>query len=301
MMNVKEPNVPQGETTPTISSWPKEKEETLQTPSGPLQSHAAKKKKPKAKPQRRVGTVTLGVVLVIIGLTLIGALFNPDWDFTFVLKLSPLVLVCLGIEILCAYFYHKGEGIRYDFFSGFMCFVLVFLCLGAAVAWPFYGIYGPARYHDEKIIQQQVEDLCYDALKDNGNIAQMSVQVDLEEALPEGEEGYTSLDAADHVGLSFTLQGRYETKEEFAQAARQVLDSMASLDLPLEYIHFYGNGEKQDFALYIADKFQRNMAAENLGQQVEVNEHIEPEEQQYTDLREYEENTIAYDSEENLE
>ncbi len=298
-MNVKEPNIPQEESAPVISSWPKEG--ASQTSAEAPQKHAVKKKKVKEKPQRRVGTVTFGIVLVIIGLTLIWALFNPNWDLTFVLKLSPLVLVCLGIEILCAYFYHKGEGMRYDFFSGFMCFFLVFLCLGAATAWPFYGIYGPARYHDAKIIQQQVEDLCYDALKDNGNIAQMAVQVSLEEALPEGEEGYTSLDAADHVGLSFILQGRYETKEGFAQAVRQVLDGMASLDLPLEYIRFVGNGEKQDFSLYISDKFQRNMTAENLGQQVEVNERIEPEDQQYTDLQGYEENTAEYDSEESME
>ena len=94
--------------------------------------------------QRRVGTFTLGVVLVVSGILMLVSMFWPHLDWAWVLKCSPLILIGLGVETLLA---AKGGGkVKYDWVGMVLCFVLVCaaLCL-YAVAWclmsgPEYGL-----------------------------------------------------------------------------------------------------------------------------------------------------------------
>ncbi len=75
--------------------------------------------------QRRVGSVTMGLSLIVIGvLTLIG-MFMPDFDFLFMAKLSPFIFISLGVEVLAAYFSKEKCEIKYDFMSGLTCFILI--------------------------------------------------------------------------------------------------------------------------------------------------------------------------------
>ena len=60
-------------------------------------------------PVRRVGTVTLGLSLIVTGLAITAYFFVPGFDIIFVAKLAPLVLVFLGAEVLWASVRSKGE------------------------------------------------------------------------------------------------------------------------------------------------------------------------------------------------
>ena len=57
---------------------------------------------PESRParDRRVGTFTFGAVLVICGALMLVSMFFPSLDLTLALQLSPLILVCLGVEVL---------------------------------------------------------------------------------------------------------------------------------------------------------------------------------------------------------
>ena len=90
--------------------------------------------------QRRVGTFTLGVVLVTAGILMLVSMFWPQLNWEWALKCSPLILIGLGVETLIA---AKGGGkVKYDWVGMVLCFVLVCasLCL-YAVAWCL--MYGP--------------------------------------------------------------------------------------------------------------------------------------------------------------
>lgn len=91
-------------------------------------------------PRRRVGTFTLGMTLVVSGVLMAAALFCPELDLRWALKLSPLILILLGIETLLA---ARGGGrIKYDWAGMLLCFILTgaALCMYAA-AW--YVSYWP--------------------------------------------------------------------------------------------------------------------------------------------------------------
>lgn len=101
---------------------------------------------PESRPtkERRVGTFTFGAVLVICGVLMLVSMFFPRLDLTLVLKLSPLILVSLGVEVLLA---SRREGrLRYDWVGMVLCFVLVTAVLVLfIIAWCLV-------YHPETVI-----------------------------------------------------------------------------------------------------------------------------------------------------
>ena len=86
---------------------------------------------PESRParDRRVGTFTFGAVLVICGALMLVSMFFPSLDLTLALQLSPLILVCLGVEVLLAS--RSGGKIRYDWVGMLLCTLIVL----AAIAW----------------------------------------------------------------------------------------------------------------------------------------------------------------------
>ncbi len=85
--------------------------------------------------QRRVGTLTLGIVLVAAGVGMLASMFwsgfRPEW----LLKASPCILILLGAETLLS---ARGGGrVKYDWLGMILCFVLTgtALCMYGAAWW----------------------------------------------------------------------------------------------------------------------------------------------------------------------
>ena len=75
---------------------------------------------------RRVGTFTMGMCLIVCGVVLLLSVFFPELDLSLVGKLSPVILILLGIEVLAAYFTAGDNAkLQYDFASGVYCFILI--------------------------------------------------------------------------------------------------------------------------------------------------------------------------------
>jgi len=97
-----------------------------------------RKADPSTPARRRVGTFTLGVTLVAAGIVMLLAMFLQAQQVKALalwsLRLSPLILIALGIETLLAA--RGGEKVRYDWLGMLLCFLLTgaALCLFAA-AW----------------------------------------------------------------------------------------------------------------------------------------------------------------------
>ena len=85
--------------------------------------------------QRRVGTFTLGIVLVTAGAGMLASMFWPRFQPEWLLKASPCILILLGIETLLS---ARGGGrVKYDWLGMFLCFVLTgaALCMYCAAWW----------------------------------------------------------------------------------------------------------------------------------------------------------------------
>lgn len=91
--------------------------------------------------QRRVGTFTLGAVLVAAGILMAVSLFWPQLDLRWTLKAAPLILIALGAETLLA---ARGGGkVKYDWVGMVLCFLLTCAALALyAASW--LMLYGPS-------------------------------------------------------------------------------------------------------------------------------------------------------------
>ena len=86
-----------------------------------------------ARRQRRVGTFTLGLSLILIGILVIAALFTQGRALEW-FRYAPVVLIFLGVEILIYAVCFRNEKLKYDGLSIFLVIVItVFSIVGAVV------------------------------------------------------------------------------------------------------------------------------------------------------------------------
>ena len=81
---------------------------------------------------RRVGTFSLGLMLVAIGAIQLAQIFMPNVNVLSVVKYAPVVLIVLGIEVLI-YATRPDVKIKYDGISIFLC-IIIMLTAGASGA-----------------------------------------------------------------------------------------------------------------------------------------------------------------------
>lgn len=104
---------------------------------------------------RRVGTISMAIVLIAMGVLIFVSQINQFSAIDMAFKLWPLTLVLLGIEILWAKYKSSDEGsnIKYDIFSVFIVFVILFVNI---------GMYGVAETGVMNIIKNKVVEQYYD-------------------------------------------------------------------------------------------------------------------------------------------
>ena len=216
-----------------------------------------------AKPLRRVGSWTLGVVLIACGVCLLAHYFWPKFDYVMAAKLSPLVLIALGVEVLiCA---ARPEKRKYDFFSIFMCLVLMgcALCVSAIpVVWDYIG---PDRYESEAAMNHQLEQQLYQQLK-GGDVKALNVQMSLSSSQI-GEVTLEELNGVEQIWLVAELTGPYTEKEAFVVQCRAVVDAAQALPVQVDEITVFWSAEEPNAdmvryaSLFLASPYQMDWDA----------------------------------------
>lgn len=83
---------------------------------------------------RRVGTFTLGSVLVITGILFIVRMFVPALGYEIIFSLWPCILILLGAEILLSLFWKKEDVVfKYDFAA----VIIIFMTVGFSMCMAF--------------------------------------------------------------------------------------------------------------------------------------------------------------------
>lgn len=80
---------------------------------------------PSAPVIHRVGTFTLGLSMVGVGILTILALVFETFPIMTLLKFSPVILIVLGGEILFYAFFKRKGRLKYDGLSIFICLILI--------------------------------------------------------------------------------------------------------------------------------------------------------------------------------
>ena len=221
--------------------------------------------RPAKEPVRRVGTVTLGVALILTGLCITASFMLPGFDILTVAKLAPLVLVALGCETLWAAARKGKARLKYDFLSAFVCFVLICASLCAAAVPVLWKHYGPQRDFTEQRLQQQLTEQLYPQLS-GMDVSDCSAWVNLGSAEFDPDMTLADLQPQDYVEVSVRLNGAYQTTGEFAAAAQQVLAVLQKSGV--RQAHFYSETDADRWEVSMNGTFGMQADADAVAQEV---------------------------------
>lgn len=82
--------------------------------------------------QRRVGTFTLGVSLVLFGVLFVFHIFWNNLNYLLIFHFWPVIFILLGAEILFYAVKSPDKHYRYDFAAILIIFLLVCFAMGMA-------------------------------------------------------------------------------------------------------------------------------------------------------------------------
>lgn len=86
--------------------------------------------------ERRVGTLSLGVVLLVYGVMFLISMYVKSLSLYFVFRLWPLIFIVLGVEILYSAVRYKEENYRYDFAAIILiCILMIFAMAMGGMDW----------------------------------------------------------------------------------------------------------------------------------------------------------------------
>lgn len=219
---------------------------------------------PRRPPVRRVGTVTLGLSLIVTGLAITAYFFVPGFDIIFIAKLAPLVLVFLGAEVLWASAHRKGEErLRLDFLAAFVSFVLICASLCAATLPAVWRWYGPDRSSTEERLSDELEEQLHTAFQGQ-DVLDCTGWVNLGGYEFDREMTLADLRAEDHAGANITLGGTVENGDEFAARVAALLPALR--DAGVDRAYFYWSDDDESWDLDLDGVFDMNADATRLSQ-----------------------------------
>lgn len=203
---------------------------------------------PPIPPVRRVGTLTMGIALIAAGLTALAYTFIPGFNLILVLKLSPIIFILLGIEVLIAFFFHKGERIKYDFLSGFVCFCLIICCGVLSVIPVLWNYYGPEAIQAHVNLERNARQQLYQAFYGTSvPVSDCYVQLDSPYYISAAEElDQQQLAENSTLFLDMELANVYQDPLSFATDAKIFLDLISQTPYELGQVHIYSsNADEQ--------------------------------------------------------
>ena len=232
---------------------------TYPSPKDPPAADAPKQAPPRVK-TRRVGTLTMALCLIAVGVVLLVRVFVPSFDFLFVLRLSPVALIMLGLEFLYANFKYKEEKLRYDFLSVVISLLLMGSAITAAIV-PEVIMWERERYEVSSRLSAELEQATQSALEAQGIVcSDVEWMVYSYNGYFDSATTVAELSDRHAVSLNLQLGEKAANKEQFAKecyrAAQEVLKVMPYVD----GISFYSrqdntpgkNGETR-YTLYVGN------------------------------------------------
>lgn len=249
-------------------------ESTANLPTGPCgpqsspqpESHPA----PQAAPlrMRRVGTLTMGCVMILAGVVICISLFGGGPSLELLFRLSPLILVALGVEVLLAS-RQKNQRLKYDFVSIFLSFVLVGATLCFAAVPLVWNYIGPTRAQAENNLEQQIYNRIYQQVGAD-TVQGMQVYVSLN-ALEVKNADLTleDLSKGGSAHISIQLQPEYADPAKLAAAAADINSHIFELGLVNISVSYRAEQPRQtEYSLHLEGLYGMDQTAAQMEQQV---------------------------------
>lgn len=189
------------------------------------------------RPVRRVGSVTLGLCLIALGLCFLCYYFLPGFNWVLVVKVgAPLALVALGGEVLwCA---SRQDRWNYDFLAVVGCLFLMGMSFCLALLPAFWENVSPSKRIQLDSLTESYEDDLYQDLEGKVNLDQVDAYLETRF----GVDAPNTIQEADGAGVRFwlgvDLYGPYESADDFAADCAVVMEAVKAQGVMPDQVEF---------------------------------------------------------------
>ena len=225
------------------------------------------------KPVRRVGSITLGLCLIAVGVCFLLYYFAPGFNWLLVAKVgAPLALVALGVEVIwCAS--HPGRW-KYDFLAVFGCLVLMGGAFCLTLLPLFWQQVSPERRIQTESLKDEYEQALYGSLQDT-KIQLFSVHTYMDTGYGVQPQSLAELNQPGvFLSLGIDLYGPYDRTADFAKdcallrdAVKQVAAQWGPMPEKIEF-EWVNAEETVKMSISLRDAVQMNWTAEQMAEQV---------------------------------
>lgn len=80
----------------------------------------------------KIGRKTAGIIFLLAGILIIIGMYNPSISFKVICSLWPLILICLGMEILY-YSFKKDINTKIEFKTIIFLIIIIGMCIFAYI------------------------------------------------------------------------------------------------------------------------------------------------------------------------
>ena len=225
------------------------------------------------KPVRRVGSITLGLCLIAVGVCFLLYYFAPGFNWLLVAKVgAPLALVALGVEVIwCAA--HPARW-KYDFLAVFGCLVLMGGAFCLTLLPLFWQQVSPERRIQTESLKDEYEQALYGSLQDT-KIQLFSVHTYMDTGYGVQPQSLAELNQPGvFLSLGIDLYGPYDRTADFAKdcallrdAVKQVAAQWGPMPEKIEF-EWVNAEETVKMSISLRDAVQMNWTAEQMAEQV---------------------------------
>lgn len=228
---------------------------------------------------RGVGFLSLGLILVFMGIVTLICLFSQTPNYLLPMKLSPVCAILVGIELLVHLVATRGK-IRVNIPCLIISALIVAGCCTMSVLLNKNYTKQEVLY-DNRSIASELYELSYINLKDIADIETLKIDVDLN---LDGMGKYNgTLSADDYVTVSVALAGVYDSPKLFAAECKKVIDGYKKMGINVSYYNFSNDSMFNSFRLNLEGKYAQDFPLERLEERVDYI-YIESNEFALTDL-----------------
>lgn len=216
-------------------------------------------------PRRRyhyIGTFSAAASLILMGTAMTFSLFSPTGILAS-LKVAPLMLVFLGIEIGMAIFRNRSARIRYNLKSLILTVSLIILSFVMSLISVTNSVTGGERYYAEERLQNMLEreisrSVSQDTVKD------VNIEIHLYGNNPAEYESIKDLKDSDVIDLEIKYINAQVTMYEFAGNCRKVMDSISKMPYNFGTVNFVADDDINSYRLEINWLYQQDFSTTDL-------------------------------------
>lgn len=216
--------------------------------------------------KRGVGFVSLGFILIFMGIVMIVSLCSPVPNYTLPLKLSPVCAVIFGVEIVITRTLSRGRA-RLNIPS---LVISILMVVGCCIL--FNNLAGSFREeaveYNNRTIAGEIYDRSYEKLKDLADIRSIEIDVNLN---PDGDgklHGVNALSSSDQVDVSVVFGGYYETPKHFVRDCKKIIEGYNLLDIHITNFQFQNKSTLRSYSLKLEGKYVQELDEDALAEMV---------------------------------